>query len=84
MLFGSLAVFFLIVLLRLDDEDVEFRLQVLHQLAQLLVTVECLLKLPPEILEQLGEAFNFLLRLKVLLFQPCDFVFQGGTSSGIT
>lgn len=84
MLLGGLAVLFLVALFCLDNEDFEFRLQVLHQLAQLVVAVESLLKLPTEILDQIGEAFNFLMRLKVFLFQPCYFVFQGGTRSGIT
>ncbi len=76
---GGLAVLFLVVLFCLDNEDFEFRLQVLHQLAQLLVAVESLLKLTTEIFDQIGEAFNFPMRLKLLLFQPCDFFFQGGT-----
>ena len=83
MFFGSLAVLFLVVLFCLDNEDVEFRLQVLHQLAQFLVTVESLLQLPPKILEQMGESFNFLLSSKVLFSQLCVFVFHCGTNGGI-
>lgn len=70
--FSLLAVVALVSLLRLSDQNVDFRLQIFQQFAQIFIAVERLLQLSLQILNQLCEVLYLFTILCALLSEALE------------
>ncbi len=74
--FRLFAVVALISFFRLSDQDIKLRLEVFEQLALLFVSIQSLFELSLQLFNQLCEALNLGLRIKVFLLQPVKIFFH--------